>query len=204
MVDINDYLKNTGIGAGANRRKIDASGTVKLEGGATYWDDIAGPLSGAKLGSAAGSAAYNYNENSVEFAANGSITNANDRVFMSVQLPHGVKPDSLMKFHMHWEQTDAVVRTMTLRYRIQDNSEAKVTAWTTVAVDTDDSIYTYVSGTINNILPIVAIDLTGVGLSAVVQLQFTRTDGGTGVLAATSLDAHVERDQEGSDQEYVR
>ena len=183
---------------------LDDNDSLSLVGDATVWDDLRTSLIGRRLNSVAGTVSYDYAENVVVFAASGGITDTNDTAVWNFQLPHGVKLSEL-RVHMHYEQEDATNRTFTLRYRIQNNGETKETSWTTVTADTDDSAFPYPgSGTINNILSIVAIDLSGAGLSSIIQCQMTRTDAETGTVKVSFVDAHYEKDALGSRLEFVK
>lgn len=184
---------------------VTFSETVKLTDNGTTWNDLRTSLIGRRLNSTAGTVSYDYTENAVVFAANGGITDSNDTAVWNFQLPHNVA-FTTFRIHMHFEQEDATNRTFTLRYRIQSNGEAKTTAWTTVTADTDDSAFTYTSGTLNQILSIVSIDISsGVGLSDIIQCQMTRTDSQSGTVKVTFVDAHYEIDQiGGSDSEFVK
>lgn len=181
---------------------LTGNDSLKLTGDATAWDDIQTSLIGRRLSSTAGSVNYNYTENTVDFSGGGVITNTNDTVVFNIQTRHRMLEDSSLNLHMHFEQSDATNRTMTVRYRIQDNGSAKTATWTTVTADTDDSVFTWSSGTLNNILPITSIDLTGIGISAIVQIQMTRTDANGGTLPVTFVDAHFQADSLGSNDEY--
>lgn len=179
-------------------------GTLKFQGTSTVWDDLRTSLIGRRLASTAGTVNYDYAENAVVFSPNGTITDTNDTVVFNFQLPHAAIADGSLKVHMHYEQDTATTRTFALRYRIQDNGEAKTTAWTTVSASTGSSVFPYTGGTINNILPLATVDLTGIGISAVVQVQMTRTDSNTGDVNVTFIDGHFEMDQLGSDTEYTK
>lgn len=181
---------------------LTGNDSLKLTGDATAWDDIQTSLIGRRLASSSGTVAYNYTENTVDFSGGGTITNINDTVVFNLQTRHATLEDSSLHLHMHFAQSDATVRTMTVRYRIQDNGEQKTTAWTTVTADTDDAVWTWTTGTLNNILSLATIDLTGVGLSAVVQIQATRSDSNGGLLPVTFIDAHYEIDSLGSNNEF--
>ena len=124
----------------------------------------------------------------------------------NVQKPHGAKDDSVFKLHMHWEQTDATTREFKLRYRIQENNSAKTTAWTEVTIDTNtNNVFSYTSGTLNQITRLADIDWSNVSLSSTVQFRMTRSDATAGVVDVTFVDGHVEYDQaRGSAQEYVK
>jgi hypothetical protein len=181
-----------------------SGGVIKLESDSTVWNDLRTSLIGRRLNSTAGTVSYDYSENVVEFAANGGITDENDTAVWNFQLPHDAKYTTL-RVHMHYEQEDATNRTFTLRYRIQNNGETKATSWTTVTADTDDSAFPYVSGTLNQILSIVDIDISDAGLSSIIQCQMTRTDTESGTVKVSFVDAHYEIDQVGgSDDEFVK
>ena len=196
---------NMGNVAAGNYTKTEVDGTQQAVGNATCWEDIAGSLIGRRLFSAVGSVDYNYTENSISFSPNGDIADNNDVVVWNYQKPHGAKENSEMRLHIHWEQMDATDREFTLRYRIQSNGQAKEAAWTEVVVSTNaNNKYTYTSGTLNQITELAQIDLSGVGLSAVVQFRLTRSDAVSGAIDATFVDAHVEYDMRGSREEYVK
>lgn len=202
---IEEYARETGFGSGLDKTKFDASGQMKAENSATMWDDISSSVLGLRLYSAAGSVGYDYLENTIVFSPGGSINNVNDRIVLNLQIPHAAKVDSELRLHVHWEQPDAAVREFTVQYRLQDNGAAKTTAWTTVTGSSaTNSIFPYVSGTLNQITEIVAVDLTGVGISSTVQFRLTRTDSETGDIAATFIDAHYEVDTLGSSEEYIK
>ena len=172
----------------------------------TGWDDLTTSLIGRRLASNAGTVDYNWAENSISFSPSGDITDVNDCVNWNVQKPHGAKDDSVFKLHMHWEQTDATTREFKLRYRIQENNSAKTTAWTEVTIDTNtNNVFSYTSGTLNQITRLADIDWSNVSLSSTVQFRMTRSDATAGVVDVTFVDGHVEYDQaRGSAQEYVK
>lgn len=170
------------------------------------WDDLANSLIGRRLASNAGTVDYNWAENSISFSANGDITDVNDCVNFNLQKPHGVKDDSTLNMHFHWEQTDSTTREFTVRYRIQSNNTAKTTAWTEVTVDTNTgNVFTYTSGTLNQITQIADIDWSAASISSTVQFRMTRTDATAGVVDVTFVDGHVATNQErGSRSEYQK
>jgi len=193
------------FGSEANNTFIEEDGSVKWNGDATTWDDIVGSLIGRRLSSTAGRLDYDYNENSIKMQNNGNIGNENDRLMFSYQYPHAAKEDGEMRLHIHWEQTNNVDKEFTLQYRIQSNGSAKTTAWQTVVISTAaNNIFTYISGTLNQITELEQIDMTGAGISSTVQFRLARTDSESGDVHATFVDAHIERDRIGSRQEYVR
>jgi hypothetical protein len=199
-VDCITFTPNGALFAG----QVEFQDNVTLTGDGTVWDDIQNALIGSRLSSPSGTVDYNYAENSVTFQPGGAIATEADRVALSIQLPHQIKLGSTMKFHLHFEQADATVRTFTYRYRIQTQGEAKVTDWTSGTATTDNAVFAYASGTINNILPVASIVLPSTGISQVVQIQFTRTDSELGDVDLTFADAHIEKDSFGSNTEYTK
>ena len=189
-----------------NYLEVEADGTIVMRGSSTVWDDIAGNLAANKLESVAGALQYNYAENTITMNTGGDITDTADRMMFNVQLPHGVKENSTLDLHLHWEQPDAVARQFTVQYRIQINGEAKTTAWATEVIDTSAvlNVFPYVLGTINQVTDLVHIDLTDAGLSAVLQFRIARTDVVAGDIEVTFMDCHVEKDTIGSRLEYSK
>lgn len=205
MPNINDYFANTGVGTGANRTKILSDGSLKHEGSASAWDDIVGALIGKSLTSTSGKVDYSWEENSIIFQSGGNISSISDCVVFSLQYPHGAKIDGSMNMHIHWEQTDAVARTFTVKHRVQKNGQSKNTAWvTTVVSTTENNVFPYTSGTLNQTTNLVSVDMTGSGMSATVQFQLTRTDIVAGDILSGFIDAHVEYDSDGSNEEFVK
>lgn len=206
-VEPNNLTEDLHIGneANGNSTKIEPDGTIVSEGDATCWDDLSTSLIGRRLASNTGSVDYNWDENTITFQPNGSITNQNDRIVLNLQKPHAAKTDSVTKFHIHWEQPDATEREFTVRYRIQQNGELKNTTWTTVVVSTiNNNVFPYTSGVLNQITRLVTIDWSTVPLSSTVQIQFTRTDSNAGNIELVFADSHVEYDMFGSRQEFIK
>jgi hypothetical protein len=192
------------VGSGDDRAEIDADG-IMLYGDSTVWEDLSTSLIGQRLNSVSGAVDYNYDNNSITFQSGGSISSTGDRVAWNLQHPHGAKQDGLFNLHIHWEQVDSTAREFTVQYRIQDNGDTKETSWTTVVVDTSaSSLFTYSSGTLNQITELVSIDMSGHSISAVVQFRLARTDSVSGDIEATFVDVHYELDTMGSRDEYVK
>ena len=194
------------VGNGANRAKINTDGTFTVEGTATAWNDIRASLIGSKLLENQGTVDYNFSENSVTFQQNGDITDNDDVVLMNFQMPHDAMTSSPFRFHIHWHQVNTNVIQWTLEYRVQSNGGAKDTTWTVVNVPATGTanLFTYTSGTLNQITKLVEIDTTGFGISAVIQIRLTRSDSTGGSVDAYFLDAHYMIDSLGSSEEYVK
>ena len=175
------------------------------------WDDLAAQLLGKRLSSSVGTADYDYGENAVKFGQGGDITDDKDVVGWNNQKPHGVCADCVFKLHIHWEQDfDGVLSpTWTYQYRVQDNGGMKTTAWTTVSVTSaaGNEVFDRPTATgevVNQITMLGDIDTSASPLSSTVQFRLTRSDSTTGDVLATFVDSHVNYDQRGSRQEYVK
>ncbi len=205
IYDLNPSLESIKVGDSTNYTEIEDDGTIVSRGDATVWDDLVGSLVARRLESTTGKLQYNYAENSIEMQSGGSITNTADRLISNLQKPHGAKVDSEMRLHIHWEQKSSNTIEFTTQYRIQQNGKNKNTTWTTITrTSTANSVFTYTSGTLNQITLLAEIDLSGAPLSSTVQLRVARTDSTAGSIEATFIDAHIEYDMNGSRQEYVK
>lgn len=185
--------------------------TIELEdandliGVQNVWDDLVGSLIARRLESVIGRLQYNFDENAIIMQNNGDIGDNADRLMFNFQYPHAAIVDGVMNLHIHWEQVSSNIVGFTVQYRVQVNGQAKATAWTTAtALSSADSVFPYVSGTLNQITRLATVDLTGAGISATVQFRVARTDGTAGDINAVFIDAHIQRDMVGSREEYVK
>jgi len=195
------------VGAASSNLSIGEDGFLNLGGTATVWEDISEPLNGDNLFSTPGTADYDWGELCVTLAPNGNIANNSDLVTQVYQLRHATKVDSMLKFHIHWEQKDSTARQFTWKYRKQSCGGAKATAWSSnVVVNSGETTnaFPYTSGTINQITNLGSIDTTGLSLSSVIQVKLTRTDAVAGNINATFIDMHYERDSLGSRTESTK
>jgi len=207
-IDVTTLSNPLYIGNGANRAKVATDGTITLEGDATVYEDIWGQLTGENLFETPGKADYSFAESCVTLAPSGAITVDGDCVVISFQMPHSAKADSPLLAHIHWEQTDATARTFVYRYRVQSQGAAKTSSWSSdVTVSTATAgvnVFTYTSGTLNQVSKLGSISLTSAGISAVVQLRLARTDAVSGNVNVTFIDCHYEKDSFGSRTEYTK
>ena len=195
----------SGAEALGNFFEVESDGTWVNHGDSTTWDDIVQSLVASRLESVVGKLKYNYDNNTITMEPGGVITNSIDRLIMNSQYPHAAKTDGEMRLHIHWEQTDATAREFTVQYRIQHNGNDKTTAWQTVVVDTSvNNVFDYTSGTLMQITNLVAVDMTGAGISATVQFRIARTDSVAVDLESHFIDSHIERDMNGSREEFIK
>lgn len=186
-----------------NYTKITTTGEIRNYGLATVWDDLIGNLFGKTLYSNAGKLDYNWKENTITMQSGGLIINDADRLSFNFQKPHGVKKNSFMHLHIHWEQPNNIERIWTIQYRIQNNNSIKNTTWITVTSSSFiNNIFAYTTGTLNQITRLASIDLSSTDISSTIQFRVCRTDSNPGDIETTFIDAHVEYDSNGSEEEY--
>jgi len=207
-IDVTALTNPLHIGNGVDRLTIEPDGSMKLEGSATAYDDLQGPITGANLYSVAGKADYDFDEQCVVLQPDGSITTLGDIVDITLQLRHRAVLDTPLKLHIHWEQPSAVARTFTFKYRVQGQGQPKVTTWSSnIVVNTATAgvnSFTYTSGTLNQISRLGDISTTGKGLSSMIQIKLARTDANAGNINATFIDCHYAIDSLGSREELIK
>lgn len=196
------------IGNGVNRMKVDTDGTATFEGAASGYEDITGHLNSASIRGAAGKADYDDTEDLIVLQPGGNIANNADIISAKYQLKHQIKTDSTLKLHLHWQQPSAGAYKFKWIYRILNNGAAFSSAWSTpveVTVDASSSVFTYTSGMLNQVTEFGEIPTTGVSLSSIVQVKFTRSDLVSGDIFVYDIDAHICVDQPvGSRTEYSK
>ncbi len=204
-VDCDDGSVSIGDTENGNMTTIEDDGTVISKGDATCWDDLVGSLIGKKLDSTAGKLDYDYDENAIVMQSGGNSSSSSDRLIFNYQKPHGAKADSELRLHAHWEQTSSNVIQFYTEYRVQGNGDTKTTAWSNITrTSAANSVFTYASGTLNQITMLAEIDWSSVAISSTVQFRLTRTDSTAGDILATFVDAHIEYDMSGSREEYSK
>jgi len=209
--EIKDSVKIGDI-VGGNYTEIEPDGTIITRGDGKVWDDVVGSLIARRLTSTVGRLNYNYEENSITMQNNGDPADKDDRLIFNYQYPHAaVQTDATLgtqavqRLHIHWEQVSTNRIEWQTDYRYQINGQPKNTTWTTVTANSvDDSAFSYVSGTLNQITALAEVLIPANSLSATVQYRLTRIDTTTGDIEAVFVDAHVQFDSDGSRQEYTK
>jgi hypothetical protein len=117
--------------------------------------------------------------------------------------------------HIHWFQNQDVLPNFLIQYRWQINGEAKITSWSNLKLDSN--VFTYVTGTLNQI----TTNLTGISppvdavLSDILQIrlirdtnngstEFSGADTFSGNTPIMNLDIHYEINSLGSNTEYSK
>jgi len=141
-----------------------------------------------------------------------------DMLYKNVQLNHDRNVVSNLYPHIHWLQAKNYSPNFLFQYRWQINGGAKVTAWTFLKCN--NLVWVYAAGTIHQIsysLPIAPP--VGSTLSDIVQFRIYRdtsnasgqftgncpyNTGGNASCPVMSFDVHINLDQIGSTEEYIK
>lgn len=196
------------VGNGTDYTHFDADGSLEFVGAAAVFDDLVAAISGTVV--IGTGVSVNGAEQRIEYLAS---ANTADYAWTSYQMRHAWKPGSIIKPHIHWEQSGANVPNWLIQYRWQVNGGTKTTAWTNYKCDT--MAFTYTSGTINQICH--GAGLTppvGYNISDILQVRvirdttnasglFTGVDAYTGTVSVISNDVHLELNRIGSRTEYT-
>ncbi len=204
------------VGDPTNYTQIESDGSVRHFGDATVHDDLVQPISATQMYSTPGKVDFDFTNMWAVLEESGSLSTPGDCLFVNYQIAHAAKPDSTFRLHFHWSQSSDTVRTISGKYRIQDQGAGTTTAWETFSATTefggtgdnvfDTSEWDYgTDGNFNQITRLVDIPLTGLGVSAIIQVVLARTDSNAASdVYIYSVDGHIEKDSLGSRQEYVK
>ena len=197
------------IGGVGGYAGFEQDGSLRFYEGATTWDDLEGQLFAQKIESPASDITYNYADLTVDFDTDSEY----DADFVAVvyQMRHRYVPESDLRLHLHWLQTENAVPNWLVAYRIIRNGAAP-SSWLVLAPAGE--VFTYTSGTILQITHFP--EITGVdNLSFAIQVklyrdtgnastEFAGADAYTGDAQAVFMDIHFENDMLGSHSEFVK
>jgi len=167
----------------------------------TFWDDLRFPALAQNLDTTAGFIDFNYSEGTVTFQSNCTTGNVAHALHALGQMPHSYKHGTDIRPHVHYQQTDAnQTNNWYLQYRLQTNdAPANVASWTQIGPAVN--LFTYTSGTLNQMAKFPDINGSGLVGSAMIQLRLVRDGVGDtfgGDLEVYELDIHYEIDKPGS------
>ena len=196
--------------SGGNYTEIEADGTIKLNGTATVFRDEMGELITKRITTPGSNITQNDAEGSIVFD---DACDLSDYVTMNVQLNHDRKIGAVVYPHIHWWQASSDIPNWLIQYRWQTNGAAKVTSWTNLPYDSH--VFTYTSGTLNQITDFGGITPSSDSISDILQLrllrdtanastEFAGADPLTGSVHAVNMDVHIEIDIVGSRTEYSK
>lgn len=179
----------------------------------TYFDDLQMQVLGQQLENPGSRLTMDTTEGCLTFAAN---TTLSDFVIMNIQMSHGWKIGTVVYPHLHWWQEDKKnIPNWLISYRWQINGAAKTSSWTY------QEWTSLVFAPATNLNQIAKFGDTGIsppvgaGLSDILQIKlfrdtanastkFNGADPLNDTASVWSFDIHYEKDQTGSDSEYVK
>jgi len=189
---------------------VQSDGTPRLDGPATVWDDV--KFDALSLKQSGSGISVNTTEGTVDYTTGADVS---DFLIVSPQFPHAMKAGSTVYPHIHWTQVQGNVPNFAIQYRWQINGTTKTTAWTALKCNT--AVFTYVSGTLNQICS-TASGITppaGYGISDILQMRIIRdtknelslsyaADPYTATVGVLSVDVHCELDSFGSATQFAK
>ncbi len=180
-------------------QNITVANKIRLVGNGTDTNDLALNGLAGKIGANAkpdfdeSLAAYQFPQNETD-----------EKLFYSYQLSHAIKLNSIIRPHVHIRQSSAGQSVWKFAYVISD--PGKAIAGTPTVYTMNTNIFTYVSGTISQIVQGSAgISTKGLGLSAMLIGALYRDDNViSGDISMDFFDLHMELDGFGSSTEYTK
>jgi len=198
--------------------RLVTTGNDAIEYHDTLYDDIVQPVMGKSLDSTVGKIDPDFANSAIKFADSCDIAVDSNKVYFGYQIGHKFKLDGTINFHLHWIQEQADTPNWWAKWRLWQNGKV-VGSWTEMAFA--GNAFTYTSGTMLQISYFPEIDLSAVavggtlGVSDFFDVQFTRdadNDSGlfagddpvSGSVSVKGIDPHLEVDQPGSKDQYVK
>lgn len=207
-------LRKVVIGIGDNKFKVETDGTWVNEGNGTTWDEISNAFVGQNIYTSFGRVDYNYDDLTLDFGATARYPE--EPVGIVTQIPHARKADSDIRPHIHWMQTSAAMPNILIAYRMYNNG-AVPGSWELKALTASDNAYAYTSSGMQQLTSFNLPEGHGEGLevsftfdlkiyrdSANASGLFSGADAYSGSLSLKYFDIHVERDMNGSREEFVK
>lgn len=202
------------ISAG-NYSHIQVDGTIRAFGEASCWrDELQSLISSAALVTPANDIIRNPAEGSITFKT--SARYPTDYLVTNHQLNHDWIPGTVIDPHLHWWQISANLPNWLIEWRWQKQLQDKTTAWTQAVVN--QNVGAWISNPFNQITDILNGITPPVGygqVSDIVQFKiyrdvtnvsglFAGADPEASDIDVINFDTHIEIDQLGSSQEYVK
>jgi len=210
-------------GDATNNVELNKTQGKRYNGTSTVWKDMIGDLFGRRLLSQVGKVDYDYENNCLDFASGGSISNANDRVGANLEINHEFKVGLSIPFylHAHWFQEvvshtpdvlDTTAYELTVRWRIVRNGygiNLTTPSWTTITITSGvDNVFDATNlngeeymGQLTRASEAKTVDCD---ISDTFQIQLARTDSLGGVMKVYFIDDHGAVDSDGSDEEMSK
>ena len=200
--------------AGGNYYDIEPDGTWVSKGSATMWDEISNSFVGNNIFENAGRIDYNYTELTLDFNTNARYPN--EPAGIVTQVSHARKNGSDIRPHIHWMQNSNNNPNILIEYRLYNINEVPP-AWTLKALTPSDNKFPFTQAGQQQLtefnLP--AGHGVSLGLSFTVDMKiyrdssnasglFSGSDSYSGIWSAKYYDIHIERDMNGSHEEFVK
>lgn len=205
-LNLNDYTKISGSSysakfgdANGNYTVFENDGTMRFSGSATVWDDLVMPLTQTKQGSNL-KPDFDYTNIGYLFPQN----DVAEILYLQMQIPHSYKLGSDIYPHVHFRQATSASAVFKIDYKWFSIGDPVPAAYTTYIMNRPVASYT--SGSLHQIVSGSApISGSGKGISSVFLAKLYRDDNAvTGDVLTYQFDVHVEKDAEGSSQEYIK
>lgn len=200
--------------SGGNYYDIEQDGTWVSKGDATMWDEISQSFVGRNIYAVAGRVDYNYIDLTLDFNTNARYPD--EPAGIVTQIMHARRTDSDIRPHIHWMQNSNNNPNILIEYRMYNINEVPP-AWTLKALTTADNKFTFTTVGQQQLtefnLPVG--HGIGLGLSFTIDVKIYRdsqntsglfgsADSYSGIWSAKYYDIHVERDMNGSHEEFVK
>lgn len=179
-------------------RRISAAINTHDTGWYPRWDDLRFPFTQTKLGA---NLKPDFDYTNVGLLFPPTAGEANEVIFMIGQMPHGYRPGSGIRPHVHFQQASSAVTTWALEYKWFNPGAAVPASFTTITASS--GIFPYVSGNLHQISGFTEIDGTGMSLSSILLMKLYRTDSNPGDVLSFELDIHYQTIAPGSLNEFT-
>lgn len=212
--DANPVFSTLKVGASPDSFEVEPDGTWINKGEGTVWDEISQPFVGANIYEVAGRVDYNYTELTLDFGGNARYPD--EPVGIVTQLSHARRIDSDIRPHIHWMQDYAQQPNILIEYRMYNINDVPP-AWTLKALTVDDNKFPYAGAGSQQLTEFNLPEGHGVGLglSFTIDVKIYRDSLNTsglfsgidiypGAWRAKYFDIHLERDMNGSREEFVK
>lgn len=161
------------------------------------WDDLRFPFTQARRGALA-KPDFDYTNVGLLFPQDDDA----EKIYLIAQFPHKYKIGTMLRPHIHWQQTGADFPVWKLDYKIVTNGIAVPSSFTTIQTNT--GVFPYDSGNLGQISCFPSIAGLS-GLSDFVLVKMYRDDNVvSGDVLAFEFDMHYQIDSIGSGQEYSK
>ena len=119
-------------------------------------------------------------------------------------MPHNYQLHTALKPHIHYFQDEAQEPVFKMDYRVYELGATTIPSFTTITAS--NFVFTYVSGTLNQIVSFPEIDMSAIdGISAILDIKIYRDDNVvSGDVLVKEFDFHYQIDGDGSREEFVK